>query len=946
MATSSLFLSGRITRRIFTVFLVFALVPVCVFSYFAITRLTEATEQQVRQVVENETRNLSYLILERLNLAEQLLSNYPVDQNNGLSRGRDMTSQPGKSALNRVRIMEPDRLQDVLSNVSRERLEAGSTVIVNAEVAGSPDATLMLRAIEPGIEHSRLAAISLSESRILGAPENRNQRIDSCVLDPDKRVLFASDSALCQHFLSSAPAVLGHKGELVFSVDGDYFSRYRSIFMGQHYGTPDWVVVVLQPRNDLFLASTDFRQNFLAIALGVILALSLASIYFIRTRMAPLASIMAGIERVSAKRYDQPVEVDSGDEFQELAEAFNDMSGQVSRQLHTMAYMAEIDQLILTRQGMENVIRVVLDRADSILPSEAVGLAIVDEKTNLDTNKQEEKQSCAGELYLPGEIQSAPMVAGKVSLNFGQCESLKSQPLWLDRTGEERRDALFQFFPETVEVLYLLPLKREGNLAGIIFLGYSQRPAQHDEIENLAGNFADRISVALGNAEWEERLFRQAHYDLLTGLPNRLSMMDRLNLSIKQAERSGHSFAVSFIDMDDFKLINDAMGHMVGDEMIEIIAGRLQQCMRAGDTVARMGGDEFVLISAAFQTNESATIAMSRIAEKILATIAEPLEIGGREVRSSSSIGVAIYPRDGRDVDTLLKNADTAMYSAKAQGRGRCQFFSEKLNEESVALMHLSSDIKGALESEEFELYYQPKVSMASGKLTGAEALIRWNHPTRGLVSPGEFIEVAERMGLISAIGDWTLHEACRQIKTWETMGFTPPRVAVNMSAIQIHKEDIAAKVQALLSQHQIKPESLELEIVEGALVEDLEATSEKLAAVRKLGVHISIDDYGTGYSSLRYVKVFPVDTLKLDRCFITNICSDQSDLAIVHSTIVLAHSMHLKVIAEGVETEEQLEELRRLNCDQIQGYYFSKPVAADQFARFLGEASPFIKRL
>ncbi|MBT4519167.1 MAG: bifunctional diguanylate cyclase/phosphodiesterase [Halieaceae bacterium] len=379
--------------------------------------------------------------------------------------------------------------------------------------------------------------------------------------------------------------------------------------------------------------------------------------------------------------------------------------------------------------------------------------------------------------------------------------------------------------------------------------------------------------------------------------------------------------------------MNDSLGHIAGDEMIGIIAGRLHESMRGGDTVARMGGDEFVIISSILPSAEAAVSIMSKAASRMIERVSQPLTLQGVEIRTSCSVGIALYPRDGVSSDVLLKSADSAMYHAKSQGRGTFQFFSDQLNEQSMALMSLSSDIKRGLEEDEFELHYQPKVDLKSNEIVGAEALIRWQHPERGMVSPGEFIEVAERMGLICAIGDWTLHEACRQIKAWEEAGMVPPRVSVNMSAIQIHQEDVPGKVRKLLEDYQLKSERLELEIVEGVLVEDMEATSTKLRDIRDLGVHISIDDYGTGYSSLSYMKSFPVDTLKVDRCFIIDICTDKADRAIVDSTIILAHNLNMAVISEGVEEAEQAELLRDMGCDQMQGYYFSRPLPAKDFA-------------
>jgi diguanylate cyclase (GGDEF)-like protein len=941
MARSFNFLSSKITRRIFSVFLLFSLVPVCVFSYLAIDRLSEATDQQVSDLLENETRNLSYLILERLGFAEKLLSTEGLNPGKSAETLASLGTRAHLPDSQLVRLIDTQDLQQGLDQSSWQHLQQGGTVIAGADSDRSITRTFMLKAIGTANGATRVKGLLLESDFVLGTYESRNLNIEICVIDAANVVLYATRASLCGGFLSAAQTPLGHKGELSFGENTRYFSRYRSLFLQQRFASANWTVVVMQPADELLLASMDFRKNFISVALGVILSLCLASIYFIRTRMAPLAVIMAGIERVSAKHYDQRVEVDSGDEFQELAEAFNTMSGQVSRQLDNMASMAEIDKLMLTRRNKSEVIELVLTSATAILPSDGAALFVFDSEH--ETQCGAGVQELGGNLFTLDADSTPGFKSQALSITLSD-ELLKSPAIFLDREQPHKLNNLFTQFPEAVGRLEMLPLQRDGAITGLFIYGYNCRQMPDEDAEKLARNFADRISVALANAQWEDKLYQQAHFDALTGLPNRLSLLDRMNHSIKLSERSGRSFAVSFIDLDDFKLINDSLGHMAGDQMIEIVASRLQHCIRAGDTVARMGGDEFVLISAPFDCQETAATAMTRIAEKLLATIAQPLDICGREVRSSSSIGIAIFPRDGHDSDSLLKNADTAMYEAKAKGRAQFQFFSEKLNEESVALMNLSTDMKRALEAGEFELYYQPKIAIPQGELVGAEALIRWNHPTRGMVSPGEFIQVAERMGLISALGDWTLHEACRQIKSWQGMGLTPPRIAVNMSAIQIHREDMPAKMCSLLKQYQVSPDNLELEIVEGVLIEDMAATEKKLRAIREMGIHISIDDYGTGYSSLSYVRSFPVDTLKVDRCFITNICTDPADKAIVHSTIVLAHSLQLEVIAEGVENSQQLLVLQELGCDQVQGFHFSRPVPAEKFSRFLCPRVPAVE--
>ncbi|MFT4518064.1 MAG: diguanylate cyclase (GGDEF)-like protein [Halioglobus sp.] len=889
--------------------------------------------------MQSETSNLSHLILERLKFVESILS---INQNK-LSGDWDriQVKEIQQSSSEQIEILDRQVLAASLTSGVLQQLASGRSIIIATGSAGSVHPTTMVKQLMPGEIDSPFITFGLSEQDILSPEEERNLNNQVCVIGAEGALFYATNELLCTAFNAEHGGHAQYKGHLLFGADKQYFASYRSLLMGPKFATEDWLVVVVQPTRDLFLSSAVFKSNFYFIAVAVILSLALASLYFIRIRMAPLSVIMEGIERVSSKRYNQPVEVYSGDEFQELAEAINKMSGQVSQQLNTMASMSEIDQLMLSRQTMGDVIRVVLDKADSILPCEAVGLVLMEDESK--RGEGQEKVKDGATLYFPASSPNQSVEECRIALLPGWTEHLHQNSIWLRRSRPKDDQSLFSHFKQPIGTLCLLPLRRGEKLAGFVLLGYSRQPERDEEAEAVAKNLADRISVALANSEWEEKLFNQAHYDSLTGLPNRLSMQDRIDLLVKQCSRSGNAFAVSFIDLDDFKLVNDALGHIVGDELIEVVANRLKGCVRQGDMVSRMGGDEFVFISTAFPSNESAALTMSRISEKILQVVAEPVDIGGREIRASASMGIAIYPRDGDDSIALLRNADAAMYAAKDQGRSSFHFFSEKLNEESVALMTLSSDIKRALNEGEFELHYQPKVNLQAGSLVGAEALIRWHHPTRGMVPPNEFIDVAERLGIVGAIGDWTLREACRQIKVWDALKLRPPRVAVNMSAIQIQQEDIAAKLRLLLEEYQIDARYLELEIVESVLVKDIVAASKKLDDIRELGVHISVDDYGTGYSSLSYLKHFPVNALKVDQSFIVNLCTDAYDQAIVASTILLAHSLDLVVIAEGVETEQQVKMLQSLGCDQIQGYFCGRPVPAEDFATHLQGTQQFL---
>ncbi|MES2070517.1 MAG: EAL domain-containing protein [Pseudomonadota bacterium] len=435
-----------------------------------------------------------------------------------------------------------------------------------------------------------------------------------------------------------------------------------------------------------------------------------------------------------------------------------------------------------------------------------------------------------------------------------------------------------------------------------------------------------------------EQVLRQAHFDTLTGLANRGLLQDRLNQAIANSQRHGDSIVVVFIDLDDFKLINDNLGHDVGDEMLKTIAARLQACVRASDTVARLGGDEFVLLLLNQAQHSEASLAshITELMRKLLASIAHPMVLAERELRISCSIGVASYPQDGQTADTLLKNADTAMYRAKELGRNGFQFFTVDLHERVKKQLELGASLKQALERDEFELHYQPQVSLRSGKVVGVEALLRWRHPLQGLIGPAQFIGFAEESGLILPIGEWVLMRACAQNKAWQDAGLPAIPVAVNVSAKQCAQQDLEAVVRRALDSSGLPARFLELELTESLSMADPEKSVPLMERMKEIGVELSIDDFGTGYSNMSYLKRFPIDRLKLDISFVRDITTDPGSLAISDAIITMSHSLHLEVVAEGVETEGQLALLLARNCDLIQGYYFSKPIPAQGMTQLL----------
>jgi diguanylate cyclase (GGDEF)-like protein/PAS domain S-box-containing protein len=458
----------------------------------------------------------------------------------------------------------------------------------------------------------------------------------------------------------------------------------------------------------------------------------------------------------------------------------------------------------------------------------------------------------------------------------------------------------------------------------------------HDRLGKPAGAVIVFRDVRAARA-MATQMTHSAEHDFLTGLPNRLLLNDRLSQAITLAARHRKNVAVLFLDLDGFKHINDSLGHAIGDKLLRSVARRLVMCVRDADTVSRQGGDEFVVLLSEVERSEDAAIT----ARRMLECVAAVHSIDQHDLHVTTSIGVSVYPHDGLDSDTLVKNADTAMYQAKANGRQRYQFFEAAMNIRAVERQFIEEGLRRALERREFGLHFQPKVNLRTGQIAGAEALIRWEHPMRGLISPAQFIPVAEDCGLILPIGNWVLREACKQARDWMDAGLPLRTIAVNISAMEFRNESFLQGVVAILGETGLDPRTLELELTESVLMKHAASTELILETLRTRGVQLSVDDFGTGYSSLSYLRKFPIHALKIDQSFVRQITTTPDETSLVTAVISMGKSLKLRLVAEGVETREEMTFLQNQQCDEGQGYYFSTPLPPDEFARLLARGIP-----
>jgi diguanylate cyclase (GGDEF)-like protein/PAS domain S-box-containing protein len=617
------------------------------------------------------------------------------------------------------------------------------------------------------------------------------------------------------------------------------------------------------------------RGLLIALGLGALLAIATT-----RAVRAPLRALLASSRRLAEGDFSQRVAAGGADELGELTTAFNDMARRLQVTTVSRGYV------------------------QSIVDSMGEALLVVSREGVIDTANPAAERLLG---YAPGALQA---------VRFDSIVDPGSRPLDAVREGQAARCDLRLLALDGTHVpvaLSAVPMQVPGAAPAIVC---------------IAQDLRERIAA-------EERLNYLAFHDPLTTLPNRLLLGERLRAAVSRAVRSGRSVALLYLDLDGFKHVNDTLGHEQGDRLLQAMAGRLQACVRGHDAVARLGGDEFVVVLEDVRDPREP----ARVAEKIIAALSAPFEAGGMELRMYASVGIGMAPAHGSTADQLLKAADAAMYRAKRGGQGRYEFFSEELTQQAMQRLTLESALRDPQLTEQLVLHYQPQVSVLRPRTVGVEALIRWQHPARGLISPLHFIPVAEETGLIHRIGEWVLRSACAQARAWLDAGYPPIRMAVNVSAQQVADERIVGAVQSALRESRLDPSQLELEVTEGALQTGPTAI-EVLGRLKNLGVQLALDDFGTGYSALSSLKLLPFDRLKIDRSFVRDLESDPADRALVRAIIAMARSLKLEVVAEGVETDAQLAFLREHRCDEFQGYLVAPPMSAEALAGRLRAAS------
>ena len=922
------FLDSKVARQMFILFVISALLPVFILAFFSIRQINSLTTHNIERDLRQDAKSYGLSVYDRLLLLDEKLAVHAA------SLKESSSEKPGRNifyGFTNLNIFDAtdnsyktDHYLPPISETERTLLLEGNSILVTKQQPNLAAKIYLLRAIKGT---NQIVTALIDGEALWGKTETFDASKGFCVYGAKDELLFCSQLNLDSQ-LKTIKSKLGEAttGNLKLS-EGKHnlFVGYWSLFIKPKFKYPSFTIVITFDENIALEPISSLRNIFITVSILTLVIVAFLSTIQIRRYLTPLEELMRGIQRIYNNDFKHPVVVTTDDEFRQLADSFNSMSTRISQQFEFLTTMSDIDQLILSNGTIKDIIATIISQANQTTQSDTMNVAMLDEQNDeLLEIYSEDIHHIHGVSMTPHSIQR------------GSIDDLINKKVAIYAiTDTKIPNYLKPLTPEDLSCFALVPIQFNDKLKAILIFGFRNSVITQG-IHFRLRELGDRFAIALEKSAREKLLYHQAHYDPLTLLPNRQLLNDRLQHTIKRAARDHSCFSLLYLDLDRFKIVNDSLGHSVGDKLLKMVSQRLIETLREDDTVARLGGDEFVIFLTTINDQDEIFSHVTPIAEKILSAVTQPYSIGNQEIHISTSIGISSFPTDGHDMETLIKNADAAMYHAKSEGRNNFQFYSNKLGARAMQNLVMETKLHQALKNNEFELYYQPKVDAITHKILGAEALIRWVHPTEGLIFPDQFIPLAEETGLIKQMGAWTIHEACRQNKHWQIEGLPKIKMSVNLSPKQFQQQDLITIVENALDAAQLESVYLDLEIVESAAMHDIEQTITTLKQLKWLGLSISLDDYGTGYSTLFYIKQFSVDCLKIDRSFICNLMSDSGDKAIVSSTITLAHELGLTVVAEGVENEQQLAWLQDKGCDEIQGYYFSRPLPASEFKELL----------
>ena len=782
------FLRSKVTRRIVWLFFLSALFPIILFALLSFTYVSDVLVQQAHSQLNHTGKLYGTSVLERLLFIDDKLRNAAlIMRAKQLLQADELSSHLG-AELNTLSLVSEDSKIDMLFIDNELPVDfhkylgdgtANKKSLVYSEETSSGEIKIYIRLLlgqKDNINSSLVAEIN--NSYLWGDNETLPFSTNVCVTEGPDKIIFCSHQVPDQLLkLIDSTSFDSESEYLHWSLNGErYQAASWDVLFNSRFLGPSWKIIASQKESIALVPISTFNVIFpLVIVLSLLVTLVL-SVLLIRRSMIPVERLIEGTQRVANKIFNQPVEVDSNDEFETLANSFNTMTTRLGKQIDALTMLSEIDQLILSNPKVEAVLLTILKRIHEITPCELISIALIDKD---EPDKGRAHISIAGTKRVPKvEEITIPDVESAMLLTYSNTFNVNLRmDQWSFLGHLKKRGA---------EIVQIFPIVISDRLNAIVSLSYSNAPLLNDDELHYVRDLVDRLAVALATADRDERLYVQAHYDTLTSLPNRQLFNDRLEQQLIHAHRENQLIGLLYIDLDRFKTINDTFGHSVGDKLLQQTAVRLIHCVRETDTVARLSGDEFVVILSSLFSPKDASV----ISENIITRISKPFNIGAHEVFVSPSIGITIFPMDGNNSEELLKHADAAMYRAKELGNGKYMFFEEKMNLEDMERTSMEHDMRHAVQRNEFELLYQPQVNIQTGELIGVESLIRWNHPEHGVIYPSRFISLAEDTGIVDSIGEWVLRTACKQFKDWQSQGILMDHISVNVSSKQfIHEK-------------------------------------------------------------------------------------------------------------------------------------------------------------
>lgn len=914
-------------------FVLSTFVPVAFLAYLSYSESNDMLLKKAHHQLAAASDSYYKVIYDRLLLVEQVLQDTVsafVNRSDTLKtdnqliqriRGLTLLQSDGstKRLLGELQAIEP------VSAAALKHLASGQSVL-RTQSHGEAARILLLIALDADAPEKGILVADIMPDYLWGDSENLPLDIGLCVTNEQYAVLFCANQPEAVNVAQPLKQIAYQtKGEFHWKDNNTrHIANYHEIFLEPHFLTPRWLVVAVQSETEALGNMTRFRTIFWGSVTLSVLVILLFSMIQIRRVLVPLEKLIDGTRRLGNRDFATKVDVVSADEFGELAVSFNQMTAQLGAQFESMTALSRIDREILSGLDIDKILRYVLAHLYNKIRADFSAVSVIDQnapgKAVLHLLDARKNRISTFEYDVSGFMQQLLQVDHK--------------GVWIDRTVMEKLELVgdVESALKHLGCIFILPLHWKDQMVGCFSLGFKTPPDWDQRDMQRIHDFAGRVAVALFTRNREELLLRQARIDALTELPNRFLFMEQLQKEIAQNQRSERRLAVLYIDLDRFKMVNDSYGHSIGDELLREAGERLHNCIYEGDTVARLGGDEFAVIISELDSEQTAKF----VAEKIIDILGQPFIINSKKNVLAASIGIAIHPQDGETIADLMRNADIAMYRAKEKGGNQYIFFEENMNTEINKRAAIERGLRDAISERQFVLYYQPQVEPKSGSVRGVETLVRWNHPDWGFVSPDVFMPVAENTGLIVDIGCMILKNACAQYRQWMDEGIQLDYIAVNVSVKQFQQPNFLQLVKQVLDENRLPPHCLELEITESVLMDDTDVVIAMLAKIKDLGVQLSIDDFGTGYSSMSYLEQLPFDTIKIDMSFVRKIRENGEGGTIAATIAAMAHALNKKIVAEGVELQSQLEFLIQCDCELIQGYYYSRPLPADQLANYV----------